>query len=79
MYLKQHLTYMPAIHCIGAAIAFLSGDQVMIPVWGDRFYLGWLLRCRSDPKRFIPRYWGARKLIALIWRYRDRLPDLRNT
>ena len=69
----------PTIHCIGAAIAFLSGDQVNIPVWGDRFYLGWLLRCLSDPKRYIPRYWDARKLIALMVRYRDRLPDLRGT
>ena len=77
LYLKQNLAYLPAIHCIGAAIAFLSGDQADIPVWGDRFYLGWLLRCLSDPKRFIPRYWGARKLIALMWRYRDRLPALR--
>jgi UDP-N-acetyl-D-mannosaminuronic acid transferase (WecB/TagA/CpsF family) len=77
LYLKQHLAYRPAIHCIGAAIAFLSGDQVGIPVWVDRFYLCWLFRCLSDPKRFIPRYWGARKLIALMWRYRDRLPELR--
>ena len=77
--LKQNLSYKPAIHCIGAAIAFLSGDQVNIPVWGDRFYLGWLLRCLSDPKRYIPRYWDARKLIALMVRYRDRLPDLRGT
>ncbi len=78
LYLKQHLAYLPAIHCIGAAIAFLSGDQVNIPVWVDRFYLCWLFRCFSDPKRFIPRYWGARKLIALLVRYRDRLPPMRS-
>jgi UDP-N-acetyl-D-mannosaminuronic acid transferase (WecB/TagA/CpsF family) len=78
LYLKQNLAYLPAIHCIGAAIAFLSGDQADIPVWGDRFYLGWLFRCIYNPKRFIPRYWGARKLIALLLRYRDRLPDLRD-
>ncbi len=79
LYLKQNLAYLPAIHCIGAAIAFLSGDQADIPVWGDKFYLGWLFRCLSNPKRFIPRYWGARKLVALLVRYRDRLPALRNT
>ena len=78
LYLKQRLPYLPAIHCIGAAIAFLSGDQVNIPVWVDRLYLCWLFRCFSDPKRYIPRYWGARKLIALMWRYRDRLPALRD-
>jgi UDP-N-acetyl-D-mannosaminuronic acid transferase (WecB/TagA/CpsF family) len=78
LYLKQHLSYRPAIHCIGAAIAFLSGDQVSIPVWVDKLYLCWLFRCFSEPKRYIPRYWGARKLIALMWRYRDRLPALRD-
>jgi UDP-N-acetyl-D-mannosaminuronic acid transferase (WecB/TagA/CpsF family) len=78
LYLKHRLPYLPAIHCIGAAIAFLSGDQVNIPVWVDRLYLCWLFRCFSDPKRYIPRYWGARKLIALMWRYRDRLPALRD-
>ncbi len=31
LYLKRNLSYLPAIHCIGAAIAFLSGDQVFIP------------------------------------------------
>jgi len=32
LFLKRNLTYKPAIHCLGAAIAFLSGDQVRIPV-----------------------------------------------
>jgi len=74
LYLKRNLNPVPAIHCIGAAIAFLSGDQVRIPMWADRFYAGWLFRCLSQPTRFIPRYWSARKLISLIFRYRDRLP-----
>jgi len=76
-YLKRSLPYRPAIHCIGAAIAFLSGDQVHIPVWADRFYLGWLFRSLSEPKRFIPRYLDAFKLYPLLRRYRDRLPDLK--
>jgi N-acetylglucosaminyldiphosphoundecaprenol N-acetyl-beta-D-mannosaminyltransferase len=74
LYLKRHLDYLPAIHCIGAAIAFLSGDQVRIPDWADRFYLGWLFRCVSAPRRYIPRYWSAIQLIPLLWRYRDKLP-----
>ncbi len=74
LYLKQHLETQPAIHCIGAAIAFLSGDQVEIPMWADRFYLGWLFRCAGDPKRFVPRYWAARKLVGLMLRYRGLLP-----
>jgi N-acetylglucosaminyldiphosphoundecaprenol N-acetyl-beta-D-mannosaminyltransferase len=73
-YLKQNLNPFPAIHCIGAAIAFLSGDQVHIPMWADRFYLGWLFRCLSEPKRFVPRYWSARKLVGMIFRHRSALP-----
>ncbi len=76
LYLKRHLSYRPAIHCIGAAIAFLSGDQVYIPVWADTMYLGWFFRSASEPKRYIPRYWDARKLLKLMLRYRDRLPEL---
>lgn len=77
LYLKRHLDYLPAIHCIGAAIAFLSGDQVRIPVWADRFYLGWLYRSLSEPKLYVPRYWGARKLFMLMLKYRSELPPLK--
>lgn len=76
LYLRRRLSYVPSIHCIGAAIAFLSGDQVQIPVWADRFYMGWLFRSVSEPKRYIPRYWDARKLFRLMLRYRDQLPEL---
>jgi exopolysaccharide biosynthesis WecB/TagA/CpsF family protein len=74
LYLKRNLSYLPAIHCIGAAIAFLSGDQVRIPVWADRNYLGWLYRSISEPRRYVPRYWRAQKLLYLLVRYRERLP-----
>jgi UDP-N-acetyl-D-mannosaminuronic acid transferase (WecB/TagA/CpsF family) len=74
LYLRQELAYSPSIHCVGAAIAFLSGDQVHIPAWADRMYLGWLLRCLSDPKEYLPRYWDARKLFALMLRHGSSLP-----
>jgi N-acetylglucosaminyldiphosphoundecaprenol N-acetyl-beta-D-mannosaminyltransferase len=76
LYLKRNLNYRPSIHCIGAAIAFLSGDQVKIPDWADRFYMGWLFRCISTPARYVPRYWSALKLVPLLRRYRDKLPPL---
>jgi exopolysaccharide biosynthesis WecB/TagA/CpsF family protein len=76
LYLKQNLNYKPAIHCIGAAIAFLSGDQVHIPVWADHAGLGWFYRCLSAPRRYVPRYWQARKLVPLMLRYRSRTPLL---
>jgi len=75
LYLKQKLTFKPAIHCVGAAIAFLSGDQVRIPSWADACGLGWLYRSVSDPKQFVPRYWDARHLAPLLFKYRDRLPN----
>jgi len=74
LYLKRNLSYRPAIHCIGAAIAFLTGDQVRIPMWADNLGLGWLWRTAADPKRFFPRYWDARHLVPIILKYRDRLP-----
>jgi UDP-N-acetyl-D-mannosaminuronic acid transferase (WecB/TagA/CpsF family) len=78
LYLKRNLSYRPAIHCVGAAIAFLSGDQVCIPMWADRYYLGWLFRSLSEPKRYGPRYWEARKLLILMRRNRGYLPPLKS-
>ena len=75
-YLLDRLDYRPAVHCIGAAIGFLTGDQVRIPDWADKYYLGWLFRSMAQPKVFVPRFWSARKLPWLIWKYRDRLPPL---
>jgi UDP-N-acetyl-D-mannosaminuronic acid transferase (WecB/TagA/CpsF family) len=77
LYLKRNLDYLPAIHCIGAAIAFLSGDQVRIPAWADKIYMGWAVRSLSEPSRYIPRYWRARKLLGLMLRNRANLPALR--
>ena len=77
LYLKKHCIPAPAIHCIGAAIGFLSGDQVYIPHWADQWILGWLFRCASNPIRFVPRYVKALRLPMTLWRYRDRLPESR--
>lgn len=78
LYVKRNLGYLPAIHCIGAAIAFLSGDQVLIPQWADKLYLGWLFRTVSDPIRYLPRYWEARKLFTMMLRYGSEMPPLVN-
>ena len=76
LYLKRRLGYLPAIHCIGAAIAFLSGDQVYIPTWADKTGMGWLFRCISKPGAYVPRYWAARRLVWLMLKYRSELPPL---
>jgi hypothetical protein len=62
----------PALLCTGAAIAFLSEQQANIPVWADRYMLGWLLRTLHDPLRFFPRYWKALRLVPLLLRYGAR-------
>jgi exopolysaccharide biosynthesis WecB/TagA/CpsF family protein len=77
LFLKENLRARPAIHCIGAALAFLTGDQPPIPMWADRFYLGWFLRLLRQPRIFGPRYLSALKLPALIFRYKASLPPLR--
>lgn len=66
LYLKENLSYKPAILCTGAAIAFKTGRQGKMPKWMDDIYLGWLHRCISNPKTFIPRYLKGFKLIKLI-------------
>lgn len=73
-YLIRGLDYRPAIICTGAAIAFLTGRQADIPVWADRLYLGWILRCLRAPRVFLPRYWKARRLFFLLWKYREKSP-----
>ena len=76
-YSRENLSYRPAIHCIGAALGFLTGDQVSIPEWADRFYLGWLCRLVAQPRVFIPRLSRAVELPLLIWKYGEKLPPLR--
>jgi UDP-N-acetyl-D-mannosaminuronic acid transferase (WecB/TagA/CpsF family) len=76
LYLRRHCVIRPSIHCIGAAIGFLTGDQVRIPAWADQWILGWLFRCASSPRRFIPRYAKALRLPIMLWRYHDRMPEL---
>lgn len=76
LYLRDRTDHRPAIHCIGAALAFLTGEQVAIPHWADVLLLGWLFRCVSQPRLYVPRYWKARKLVPLLLRYGEHLPEL---
>lgn len=76
-YLRENLSYPPAIHCIGAALGFITGDQPAIPDWADRFYLGWLWRLFAQPRIFIPRLMRGFELPWLIWKYGEKLPPMR--
>jgi UDP-N-acetyl-D-mannosaminuronic acid transferase (WecB/TagA/CpsF family) len=71
-YLKENLSYRPSIICVGAAVAFITGLQASIPAWADQWMLGWLFRCLHAPRKFIPRYWKALRLIPVLAKYRER-------
>ncbi|MBV9961201.1 MAG: WecB/TagA/CpsF family glycosyltransferase [Parafilimonas sp.] len=73
-YLKNNLSYKPAIICTGAAIAFLTGQQASIPTWGDKLFLGWLFRCIQNPKLYVPRYFKAFQLAIFMFRYGQQQP-----
>ncbi|WP_309382598.1 WecB/TagA/CpsF family glycosyltransferase [Cerasicoccus frondis] len=76
-WLMTALNYRPSIICTGAAIAFKTGEQANIPRWGDRLFLGWLLRIIYKPRRYFGRYWRARRLWRLVRKYGDQPPELR--
>ena len=74
LYLQEHLNKSTTILCTGAALAFLSGQQIRIPKWADKYYLGWLIRCMSDPIIFVPRYLSTFRLFWLLFRYGEESP-----
>jgi len=76
-YLREHLSYRPAIHCIGAALGFLTGEQVAIPESADRLFLGWLWRLFAQPRTFVPRLFRGFELPWLFWKYGETLPPMR--
>lgn len=75
-YLRENLSYRPAIHCTGAALGFITGDQIAVPDWADRFYLGWFFRLLAQPRTFIRRLSRALELPWLIWKYGEKLPPM---
>lgn len=77
-YLRKNLSYRPAIHCTGAALGFITGEQPAIPDWADRLYVGWLWRLVARPGIFIPRLSRALELPWLIWKFGEKLPSMRH-
>jgi glycosyltransferase involved in cell wall biosynthesis/UDP-N-acetyl-D-mannosaminuronic acid transferase (WecB/TagA/CpsF family) len=75
--LKRECGFTTSIHCVGAAIGFLTGHQVRIPMWADKLFLGWFFRCWSEPTKFVPRYWRAVQLVPMMIRYRENSPARR--
>lgn len=77
IYLRDYLLYRPTIHCVGAALGFLTGDEAAIPEWAQRYQLGWLARLKSQPSMLLPRLGIALAFAAMVFRYRSELPPLR--
>jgi N-acetylglucosaminyldiphosphoundecaprenol N-acetyl-beta-D-mannosaminyltransferase len=71
-FLQSRLSFRPAFICTGAAIAFLSGRQARISPWTETLMLAWLARCLSEPRKFIPRYFKALRLVFVIFKYADQ-------
>jgi N-acetylglucosaminyldiphosphoundecaprenol N-acetyl-beta-D-mannosaminyltransferase len=76
-YLRENLSCRPAIHCIGAALGFLTGDQIAIPDWADRVFLGWFWRLLAQSRAFVPRLSRGLELPWLLWKYGEKLPPMR--
>jgi exopolysaccharide biosynthesis WecB/TagA/CpsF family protein len=77
LYLRDFLLFRPAIHCIGAALALLSGEQKTIPDWAERNRLGWFFRLLAQPRMIFPRIGIAIALARMIFKYRSDLPPLK--
>jgi N-acetylglucosaminyldiphosphoundecaprenol N-acetyl-beta-D-mannosaminyltransferase len=77
LYLRDYLLYRPAIHCLGAALNLLSGEEKGIPAWAERWRLGWLFRFVAQPRMVLPRIGIAFALTRMIVKYRAELPPLK--
>jgi N-acetylglucosaminyldiphosphoundecaprenol N-acetyl-beta-D-mannosaminyltransferase len=77
LYLRDYLLYRPSIHCIGAALDLLSGEERGIPEWAERSRLGWLVRLFAQPRMFLPRLGIALALARMVFKYRSELPPLK--
>jgi exopolysaccharide biosynthesis WecB/TagA/CpsF family protein len=77
VYLRDFLLYRPSIHCVGAALGFLTGTEHPIPDWAERWHLGWLFRLMSQPRMLLPRLGIAVLLAGMVFKYRAQLPRLK--
>lgn len=77
LYLREYLLYRPCIHCVGAALGFLTGAEGAIPPWAEQHQLGWLARLFSQPKMILPRIGIAATIAGMVFKYGSEMPKLR--
>jgi UDP-N-acetyl-D-mannosaminuronic acid transferase (WecB/TagA/CpsF family) len=79
LYLRDYLSVKPNIHCVGAAVGFLTGEKPGVPEWAEQYRrLGWFVRLCSQPRMVFPRFGTAFALAAMVWKYRSEMPPLRD-
>ena len=77
LYLRSELNCKPSIHCIGAAIAFLSGDQVQIPQVGRPHVSGMALSLSLGPAALHAALLGCTQALIAddpLWQQPSRRP-----
>lgn len=72
-WLKKKLNFKVTIICTGAAISFHTGKQASIPMFIDKLYLGWLIRCLYKPSIYIPRYLRAFVFIKIFFTNKNNI------
>lgn len=77
LYLRTYLLYRPAVHCVGAALGFMTGSEAAMPAWADQHQLGWLARLASQPRMTLPRAGIAIALCLMLLKYGAEMPRLR--
>ncbi len=77
LYLRDYLLFRPSIHCVGAALGFLTGDETPIPHALERRHLGWIARLQENPAMILPRLGIALRLAVMLFRYGSEMPPLR--
>ena len=77
LYLREYLLQRPNIHCVGAALGFLTGEERPIPEWAERCRLGWLFRLLAQPRMLLPRIGIAFVLAGMVLKHRSELPPLK--
>lgn len=70
--LNKNIKYNIPIFCFGAAISFLNGDQAKVTDFYDKYYLGWFIRCISNPN-FLVRYIKSFKLIYIFFKHYKKI------
>lgn len=67
-YLLKNINPSIQIICTGAAIAFMTGSQVKINDFIDRFYLGWLVRLLTSKNFIKKRLLSSLSLVKLFFK-----------